>query len=273
MASPLHPRIIVLFLALLLGVGLNTVQSKLPDRPNPPRLVNDMASLLSKEDAARLEQKLVAYERSHSTQIAIVITRDMEGYELADFATRLGSHWGIGQQGFENGVLVLIVPGDDQGRRLLHIAVGYGLEAVIPDITAKRIIDQELAPSFRNGNYYEGLEQATNVVMQLAAGEFPASEYMARQEEVPSGALLIPLVIVFLLIFTLSRRANAYASPGKNIPFWTLFWLMSHGSKGSKGSWGNFSSGSGGFGGGRSSGGFGGFGGGRFGGGGASGSW
>jgi uncharacterized protein len=263
-----------LFLVILLVVG--TTLGALPSRPQPPRLVNDFVSLLTPQEQAALESKLAVYDRTHSTQIAVVITRDLAELEIADYATRLGEAWGVGQAGSENGVVIAVVPGDEQGRRLVHIAVGYGLEGVIPDITAKRIVENEILPRFRDGNYYQGLDDGTHVIMQLASGEFAASDYDAAHEA-PPAAVFIPFVLIILLVFFLSRRRNAYDGVGKNIPFWTLLWLLTHSNRGSKGSFGNFSSGKGSFGGGRSFGGgggsFRGFGGGRFGGGGAGGSW
>lgn len=251
------------------------ITQALPPQPSPPRLVNDFENLLTASQAASLENKLSEYARTNQTQIAVVITNNLYGLEIADFSTRIGTEWGIGQAGFENGVVITVAP----EKRDVYIAVGYGLEAVIPDITAKRIVDNEILPAFRNDNYYQGLDNATTLVMQMASGEFPASEY-APQEDVPAGAILFPLLMVFFFVFILSRRRRNYASPGKSIPIWSLFWLLSHGSRGSRGSFGNFSSGRGsfgsgrgGFGGGSGGGGFGGFGGGRFGGGGAGGSW
>ncbi|TVQ88625.1 MAG: TPM domain-containing protein [Bacteroidetes bacterium] len=246
----------------------------LPPQPSPPRLVNDFENILTAAQVSTLESKLANYANTHQTQIAIIITDDLYGLEIADFSTRLGTAWEVGKAGFENGIVITVAP----QKRDVYIAVGYGLEGVIPDITARRIVENEILPAFRSENYFQGLDNATNVIMQLAAGEFPASEY-AQQEEVPSGAVFVPFILIILLVFFLSRRRRNYTSPGKSIPFWTMLWLLSHGSRGSRGSYGNFSSGRGsfspgrgGFGGGRP-GGFGGFGGGRFGGGGAGGSW
>lgn len=250
----------------------------LPSQPSPPRLVNDFAGLLASGEVARLEEKLRDYDRTHSTQIAIIITNDLYGYEITDFSARVGEKWGVGRAGFENGVVITVSL--VEGSREVAIATGYGVESVLPDITARRIIDNEILPSFREGNYYQGLNNATTVIMQLAAGEFSAADYSPQEEEVPFIALVLPFVFVFILIALLSKKRRHYHSPGKTIPFWTLFWLLSHGSRGSRGSYGNFSSGRGSFGpGGGSFGGsrggssFGGFGGGRFGGGGARGSW
>jgi uncharacterized protein len=241
----------------------------LPSRPTPPRLVNDFEQLLTPAEIVALENKLVDYAASHPTQIAVVITSNLYGFEISDFSTRLGTEWGIGTKGQENGVLITVVPRAGKGD--VYIAVGYGLESVIPDITAKRIVENEILPRFRNGEYYNGLDAATGVLMQIASGEFPANEY-APVEPVPPGAVIAPLIFFLIIFVLMSRKRRHFSSPGKDIPLWSLFWLLSHGNRGSSGSFGNFSSGRGSFGrtGGSS---FGGFGGGRFGGGGAGGSW
>lgn len=270
--SALHALLLAITAGLFLLMFSATAALTLPPQPDPPRLVNDYTGMLSSTEIARLEQKLREYDRTHSTQIAIIITNDLYGYEINDFSSRVGEKWGVGRAGFENGVVITVSLAE--GRREVAIATGYGVESVLPDITAKRIIDNEILPSFRNGNYFQGLDNATNVIMQLAAGEFSAAEYNPQEEEVPFVALVLPFIFVIIIVVLLSQKKRQYHSPGKTIPFWTLFWLLSHGSRGSRGSYGNFSSGRGSFG--RPSGGgssFGGFGGGRFGGGGARGSW
>ena len=248
--------------------------SALPPAPDPPSLVVDYSGLLNGGQRMSLEMKLAEYANVYGTQIAVVTIDDLEGMEPAVFADQLAEAWGVGQAGKENGVLILVNPSEDRQRGRMHITVGYGLEGVIPDITARRIIDREIIPNFREGRYYEGLDQATSVLMQLAEGEFPAEEY--NKADAPSGpAILVVFLIILFGIILISRKRNDHYNPGKGIPFWTWLWLLSSAGQGSKGSWGNFSGGRGPFGGGSfgGGGGFGGFGGGRFGGGGAGGSW
>lgn len=260
----------VLWFWLLLPFHL---AAAIPPPPSPPTLVTDFAGLLSGGQRMSLEMKLSEYDAMHGTQIAIVTINDLGGMEPADFADQLGEAWGVGRAGKENGVLILVNPGEDGQRGNVHIAIGYGLEGVIPDITARQIVDREILPSFREGRFFDGLDQATNVLMQLAAGEFPAEEYNQAEEPSVIG-LMITVFIILMVFFLLSQKRSAHYSPGKGIPFWTWLWLMSNANKGSKGSWGDFSGGRGSFGGGSfGGGGFGGFGGGRFGGGGAGGSW
>jgi uncharacterized protein len=253
-------------------ISVNRVFSQnIPERPNPPRLVNDFAGMLKAEEVNMLEQKLVVFSDSTSNQIAIVIVPSLGGYDKADYAQRLGEKWGVGQKGRNNGILILIKPKTADSRGEVQISTGYGVEGPIPDLTCAEIVDREILPAFRNGDYYGGLNNATNTLMSLAKREFSASDYSHRAKKsagknIPFGLIIF---IVFIIIAMSSRGSggsnNKHISTG-GLPFWMLLGMMNSG-RGSGGSWGGFS-GSGGGGGG-----FGGFGGGSFGGGGAGGSW
>jgi uncharacterized protein len=257
---------IILFIAFL-SINLGS-HADIPPRPSPPRLVNDLADILTEQQEQSLERKLVTFNDTTSNQIAVVIVETLDGYDPNMYAYEIGESWQIGQKEFNNGVVVLVKPkyGNDRGR--VAIQSGYGLEPVITDAITKRIIEIEMIPEFRNNDYYAGIDKATNVLMALAAGEISADGYGENNESSPL-AVFVPFLI-FIIIFILIRVSNAKSrSLGGELPFWTALWLGSNiGS--SSGSWSSFSGGSSsGFGGG----GFGGFGGGSFGGGGASGSW
>ncbi len=240
-----------------------------PKRPYPPRLVNDFTNFLQDHEKNRLEQKLVRFNNETSTQIAIVILKDLKGYDKADYAFGLAEKWGIGQAGKNNGILILIKPKTPESKGEVFIATGYGLEGAVPDAIAKRIVENEILPKFRNSDYFSGLDEATNILMELTKGEYTADEYLKRTNYQNPGIFVWILFIIIFVIFSLvgrARRARQY-SLGHNIPFWMALMMMG-GSRGShRGSYGNFSSGGGSFGG------FSGFGGGSFGGGGAGGSW
>lgn len=247
---------------------------EIPARPEPPRLVNDFAGILSAEETQSLESKLVAFNDSTSTQITVVIVKSLNGYDKNEFARLIGERWGVGQKGKNNGAVVLVKPKYAQEKGEACIQTGYGLEGVIPDALAKRIFENEMVPNFRDGKYYAGIDQATTAMIGLAKGEYTADQYTKRGhgEQSSPFALLIPLIIL-VVVFTMIRSSRARGiSVGKSIPFWTAFWLLGSMGRGHSGSWNDFSGGSG-FGGGGGGGGFGGFGGGSFGGGGAGGSW
>lgn len=269
----IKPAFVILLLTAFLFLAASA--QEFPDRPVPPRLVNDFAGMLSSQEADALERKLVAFADSTSTQIAIVTVRDLSGYDKADYAQRLAEKWGIGQKGLDNGVLILLKPKTSESSRGdVFIAQGYGLEGIIPDIVCGQIVDNEILPAFRQGRYFEGLDNATSVLMSLARGEFPADQY-GKSKGGHSGGIGSVIFIIFLVIIVLFFRSSGGSNQRhiskKGLPLWMLLAMMNSGSNRHSGSWGGFSGG-GGFGGG-GGGGFGGFGGGGFGGGGAGGSW
>ncbi len=257
----------------ILSFGVSA--QEFPERPVPPRLVNDFAGILSGDEVNALERKLVAFDDSTSTQIAIVTVQDLHGYDKADYTQRLAELWGIGQKGLNNGVLILVKPKTSESSRgEVFITQGYGLEGVIPDIICAQIVDNEILPSFRAGRYYEGLDKATTVLMSLASGEYPADQYGKSKGGKKGGIgsfIFIIIIFIIIMFFRSGGGSNQKHIGKKGLPLWMLLAMMNSGSNRHSGSWGGFSGG-GGLGGG-GGGGFGGFGGGSFGGGGAGGSW
>ena len=243
------------------SVQLNA-QNVLP-KPNPPRLVTDQAGVLSPEQLAALEAKLVAIDDSSSNQIAVVILSSLEGQPKEEYANKLFREWGIGNKKTNNGVLVLVAIQDRQ----IRIEVGYGLEGAIPDVTALSITDNDIQPAFKAGAYYEGLDKATDDLAKAAVGEYKEARKKKRKSD--GNPLVFILVVIFIVIF-LSKRGGGGGSNinrGGFSDFTTgmLLGSLLNGGSSRGGGWGG-----GDFGGG---GGFGGFGGGSSGGGGAGGGW
>ncbi len=260
----------LLFLPVLLIWTLTLAAQDIPKRPVPPRLVNDYAGILSADEASRLEHKLVSFNDSTSTQIVLVTVKSLNGYDKNDYAQRLGQKWGIGQKGSNNGVVILIKPKYPNEKGEVSIQSGYGLEGVLPDITCKQIVENEMIPKFAQGDYYGGVSAGLAVVMSITKGEFTAGQYNKRTNQAqqkPYG-ILVPIIILMIIVFWIRMNRGGTHSVGKSIPFWTSLFLLGSMGRGGSGSWGNFQSG-----GGDGGGGFGGFGGGGFGGGGAGGSW
>jgi uncharacterized protein len=257
-----------LLLPVLLILTFSVLAQDIPERPEPPRLVNDYAGILSSDELARLEQKLVNFNDSTSTQIVVVIVKSLNGYDKNDFAQRLGQKWGVGQKGRNNGIVILVKPKYPNEKGEADIQTGYGLEGVLPDITCKQIVDNEMIPRFAQGDYYGGISTGVSIVMSITKGEFTAGQYSkkARQKQKPYG-ILVPIIILALLVFWIRSNRGGTHTMGKSAGFWTSMFLLSQMGRGGSGSWGGFSGGGG------SGGGFGGFGGGSFGGGGAGGSW
>lgn len=249
--------------------------AQIPERPSPPRLVNDLASVFTGEQQMELEQILVDFANKTSNQIAIVTVADLGNYTPSQFAYEIGDKWGVGQNKFDNGVVILLKPKNNT-KGEVFIATGYGLEGALPDAICKRIIENEMIPAFRENDYFGGVRMALDVVMKIASGEYNSDEYAAKTG---SGdgvfpAIGIILLVIFYVIIMIARRGgptNLGSGKRKGISPWEAIFLASMLSGGRRG--GGFGGGSGGFGGGFGGGGFGGFGGGGFGGGGAGGSW
>ena len=245
----------------------------IPSRPEPARLVNDLADLFTAEQEEELEKMLVAFDDSTSNQIAVVTVHDLEGYSSSEYATRIGLEWGVGSAKFDNGVVVLVKPKNTSSGQVF-IAVGYGLEGAIPDAYAKRIINDRMIPHFMGNDYFSGVEEACEMLMKLASGEI--SEMRDTEEGDEIAAIIATMFILFIILVVIvlvskdNNSRGGRGNGGRNVfrgPVITIGddlggWNPTRG-----GGFGGGSFGGGGFGG------FGGFGGGSFGGGGAGGSW
>lgn len=259
-------RLFILF--VLLAVGFSLSGQNLPQRPNPPRLVNDMAGVMSPAQVSRLESKLVEFDRRTSNQITVVTISDLDGMAPSDFAQRLHDKWGVGSAKNNNGILILVKPKVGSSRGEAFISVGYGLEGAIPDITAGRIIDNEMLPYFRQNEYYAGIDKSVDVLMKLSEGEFSSAEYNKQEQKAPMlfGLIVFIIFIVIMLLGLRSKKNHDDGSHGGSRGGWIPPIIPGGRGFGSTGTFGGGSSG-GGFGG------FGGFGGGRSGGGGGGRSW
>jgi uncharacterized protein len=199
--------------------------------------------------------------------VAIVLLGSVEPYDIADYAFQLGEQWGIGKKGKDNGVLILAAMKD----RKIFIAPGRGMEGAIPDALAKRIVTDMILPNFKMEAYYQGLDQATDMIFKLASGEYKADEVLSDGNSGGSILLILLLVFLFVILPLIKNRRdnnNHMGGRGGGVDFWTTIMLANMlgggGRSSGGGSFGDFSSGGGSFGG---------FGGGSFGGGGAGGSW
>ena len=250
-----------IFTLLLLILTGRLFAQEYPERPSPPRLVNDFASILNSEEQQSLERKLVAYDDSTSTQIAVVILKTLDGYPIEDYTFELAERWGVGRSKKDNGIMMLVAFED----RKVFIATGYGMEGTITDARAKNIIENSIKPNFKKNRYQQGLDEATNRIIAYASGEYVNDE--PKQKEFPFMEILAAILFIALAITIRVKQVKRYASIN-HLSFWTAWMLLNQTAVPHRGSWGGFSGR-----GGSSGGGFGGFGGGSFGGGGAGGSW
>src|SRR5690606_18059682 len=163
-------KITTFFSALILSIffASSLLAQDLPAKPN--RLVNDYTNTLSSLQVQQLESKLVAFNDTTSTQIAVVLIKSLDGYEVADYGVRLAQKWGIGGKENDNGILLLASLDD----RKVTIQTGYGVEGAVPDAIAYRIINNEIKPSFSRQDYFTGLDNATDALISYTKGEYKA---------------------------------------------------------------------------------------------------
>lgn len=262
---PFGKKMSVLLIAaaqvLLCGAA---VRDHLPDMPDPPRLVNDLASAFTQAQADSLEAVLVGFDERTSNQICVVTLTDLHDFDVAEFALALANAWGVGSKR-NNGVLILLKTRNG-GYVDVTIQVGRGLEGAIPDVYASRIIRNIMGPHLREDEYWPAVSKACVELMALAEGEI--SEPRDGDDDSGIYAALALAFIFFLAIMLILIAASKDDNNRGGGSGWTGKPIITFGPGGSsKSNWSG-----GGFGGGSGwGGGFGGFGGGSFGGGGASG--
>ena len=243
-----------LFFLLISLIGFT---QEFPSSPSPFKLYNniskEMPDFLNTMEADQLEQRLRSFDDSTGNQIVVLVIDDLLGYSPEEYATGIGESWGVGTEGNDNGVVFLIKPTGGQGERETFISIGEGLEGAIPDAVTWTIINSEVIPSFKEGDFSGGVNNGVTVLMKLASGEYNAEEYAENAGGGDGGLWFAGIFLIFWLIAYFYARKNGHT-----------------GGRGGGGTFygGGFSSSSGG---GFSSGGS--FGGGSFGGGGAGGSW
>jgi uncharacterized protein len=255
--------------------------------------VNDRAGVLSRQQATDLERRLARFEDETSHQIVVLTLPTLAGEPIEEFALRVAESWEIGRAGLDNGIVLVVVPDDREAR----IEVGYGLEGVVPDAIAKRVLEDVMFPRFRSGDLAGGIEAGVAALMKAARGEAIPNERRSRGRrgawDPLSAVFFSSLLASFVAIpFRRSRRralgaaVGAVVSGGLTYLFlhllgWTAlafgvgalfaWFATSENWEGGGGGLGDYGWG-GGWSGGGGGGGFGG-GGGGFGGGGASGRW
>ncbi len=256
------------FLLILLLFTIQQASAQvLQKQPQPAMAVNDFGNFLEPFQRDALEQKIRAYNDSTSSAIIIITVNDIEGYDIAEVAFKYMREWKPGTAGKDNGIIILV----SKNPRSARIETGYGMEGVIPDITARRIIEERMLPYFRANDFYRGFDNTVDAIIAAAAGEYKAApRSRSSRRGTPIQTIIIFAILVFIILSRIgggggggsymSRRGYRRGLGGLGgIP-----WIIGGGSGGG---FGGGSSGGGGFGG------FGGFGGGSGGGGGASGSW
>ena len=258
-------KIFFLFLFFISAYADAQIKNGVPKKPAPSEgLVLDYTKTLTPEQESHLETKLQSYDNSSSNQIAVVVISTTDGNSIEDAALEILRTWGVGGQADKDNGIVLLIAKDD---RKVRIEVGYGLEGAITDYTASAIIENNIVPNFKSGNYYRGVDEAIDKIIEAAAGRYKAPAGYANKKGRGKvvGLIIFFLVIIFSILGSIGGRGGNGMASGSGWgglgTGWLIGSMMSGGSRGG----GGWSGGGGG--------GFGGFGGGGGGGGGASGGW
>lgn len=248
---------------------------KIPKKPalKEQTSVYDYANIFSANQKQLLENKLVKYSDTTSTQVVIATVKTLNGDDISLVGANWLSEWGIGQKDKDNGILITLAVKD----RKIDIATGYGVEYLLTDLMSERIINRVMIPEFKSGNYFAGLDKGTTVIFDALAGEYKGTRKEPSKGFDPSFIIFIIIIIIFFILISRGNRGNRgggrrnYRKTDSRDILETI--ILSNAGRGGFGS-GGFGGGFGGSSGGFGSGGFGGgFGGGMGGGGGASGGW
>ena len=261
------------FLLLFSATNVSFAQFDIPAKPNLETSVYDYINLLSASQKTNLEQKLIKYSDTTSTQIVVAIIKSTNGENINYLGAKWGQEWGIGQAKEDNGILIILAHSD----RRIAINTGYGVEHLLTDAMSKRIIERDIIPYFKQNDYYGGLNRGADAVFEVMNGEYQGTR-QSNESDFPVGLIIILIFIFIIILISISKNRRGGGgnrgnrSAGTDLLEAIILSNMGRGSyrRGSSG-WsgssggGGWSSGGGGFGGG--------FGGGGFGGGGASGGW
>ena len=260
-ASKINPSVFLKLLVCLFFSQLSFAQFTIPKKPDFQTSIYDYAKLLSAKDKAALEEKLIKYSDSTSTQIVVVTVETINNESIGILAPKWAHEWGIGQAKEDNGVFILLA----KKERKIGIAPGYGLEDRITAGIGGEIIRKIITPEFKTGNYYKGLDKGADAIFDVLKGKYKGE----RKKNKEKGLPILPIIIIVIVILALiSKSKNSGGNSGNSGAGPSLLDVIILSSLGRSG---------GGFGGGGSSGGGGGFGcgfgGGGFSGGGSSGDW
>ncbi len=210
-------------LLLLLLIGLFSTQfssaqndDDLPKRPVPPHLVNDLADVISTSDEAQLENKLVQYNDSTSTQIAVVTINSIQPFAIEEYAYKLGRKWGVGQDGKDNGIVMLVAVAD----REVYIATGYGVEGYLTDIATGRIINEVMLPNFKNGNYYAGIDAASDEIFKYMTGAYEGSPMGSGQKQPDAWIIIIIIIVILIIMSRNNRKGGGTTFSGRGPTYW-----------------------------------------------------
>ncbi|HMR15926.1 MAG TPA: TPM domain-containing protein, partial [Mariniflexile sp.] len=192
---------LLVFVLVHVSSNFSFAQFNIPKKPAFQTSVYDYVNLLSAAEKSALEQKLVKYSDTTSTQIVVAIISSTEGENINYLGAQWGQAWGIGQAKEDNGVLILLAKDD----RKIAINSGYGVEHLLTDALSKRIIEQDIIPFFKQNNYYDGLNRGADAIFEVLTGEYQGTRATEPQNDFPIGFIIIIIFIIIIFVNLLVR--------------------------------------------------------------------
>ncbi len=258
-----HTSFLLKLLLFFLVTQISFAQFDIPEKPEFQTSVYDYAKVLSADEEAQLEEKLIRYSDSTSTQIVVITIESLKGEDIGILTPKWGQKWGIGGTAKnDNGVIILLA----KAERKIWISAGYGLEDRLTAGIGGEITRNIIIPEFKAGSYYKGLDKGIDALFDVFKGKYKGERKQTKEKKFP---ILPILIIVFIIFAIISKNKNSGGNSGNSSggPSLLDVIILSSlaGGRGSSGGFGGVSSGGGGFGGG--------FGGGGFSGGGSGGDW
>ena len=258
-----YTPILLKLLLCFLFTQISFAQFDIPEKPEFQTSVYDYAKVLSADEKAQLEEKLIRYSDSTSTQIVVITIESLKGEDIGILTPKWGQKWGIGGTAKnDNGVIILLA----KAERKIWISAGYGLEDRLTAGIGGEITRNIIIPEFKAGSYYRGLDKGTDALFDVFKGKYKGERKQTKEKKFPVLPIII-IVVIILMLISRNKKSGGNSGNSSGGPSLLDVIILSSlaGGRGSSGGFGGGSSGGGGFGGG--------FGGGGFSGGGSGGDW
>ena len=198
----LKSKVIPTLLLAILSFSFSFAQYDIPKKPELQTSVYDYVNLLSADQKSNLEQKLIRYSDTTSTQIVIAVINSTNGENINYLGAKWGQEWGIGQEKEDNGILILLAKGD----RRIAINTGYGVEHLLTDAMSKRIIENDIIPFFKQDDYPGGLNKGADAIFEVLKGEYQGTRKTSSKNEFPTEIIFIIIFIFIVILISISKN-------------------------------------------------------------------
>jgi uncharacterized protein len=200
-------------LCVLFLLAIAAAQAAEPEFPPLTGRVNDRAGLLSERDQKELDAALARFEAETTDQIVVATLESLQGLSIEEYGYQLGRHWGIGQEGKDNGALLIVAPEE----REVRIEVGYGLEGELTDAQSRTIIETSILPHFRQGDFAAGIKAGVAAMIETLGGSYDPAlpPVQVRESDRAPAPFPVALVLLTIMIFIVLNRLSGRRPRGR----------------------------------------------------------